>query len=310
MKKKMITVSIGIPAYNEAANIKNMLEALLAQKQKSFVVKDITVISDASSDATDMIVTRMQKQSSVIKLLKKKQRKGKYFRVNQLFHLCKSDVQIILDADLAPVGDEFLEKLVTSLIADKSALMISAHAKLVQPDGFIARILHSNFILFDYMRLSVPNYDNAANFHGAATAYRGSFVRTVTIPEGLLDPHLYIYLCAKKQNGFRYSMDAVVLQNPPTTIHDVKQLMGRSIGKKDTVLEKMFGKEMIEQAHFIPKRAKYIGIMKSFMHQPFYTPLAIFISIYLGRVAHPHNVDKSPIWAINTSTKRPLRYAK
>ncbi len=305
-----ITITVGIPAYNEEQNIEGFLQSLFAQKLHTVVLKEVLVYSDASVDKTNEIVLKLAKIYPKIKLIQGKSNKGKYRRVNELFHRNKSDAIVILDADIALEKNDFLETLVHIFAVDKKALMVSANVKLVQPEGFIAKIIHASFTFGDLIRLSVPGYDVALNFHGAATAYRNSFAKTIHIPEAATDPHLYIYLCAKKDHGFRYCMQANILQYAPSTIADVKQLMQRSIGKTDPVLESIFGKEIIQQVHFVPRKAKFIAIWKSFLLQPLYTPLALMLSFYLGRIAKPEKIDKSPVWKINKSTKKPLAYAK
>ncbi|HSW88591.1 MAG TPA: glycosyltransferase [Candidatus Saccharimonadales bacterium] len=307
---KKITVTVGIPAFNEELNIEAFLLSVIDQNAQKIAFKEIYIYSDASSDKTDEIVERLAKKYSIIKLIKGKTRKGKYFRVNQLFALCKTDVLIILDADIALKKKDFLETLAQALISDEKAAMMAAHVELIRPQGFIAKVLHASFILGDFMRWSLPGYDIAENFHGAATAYKKSFLKTIAIPTNLSDPHLYIYLWAKKSNGFRYCPQAVISQYAPSTIADVKQLMERSIGKRDPELEKIFGEAMIRQVHFIPKSAKIKGVIKCFLWNPIYAPLAIIISFYLGRMVHPDKVNNSPIWEINKSTKKRMSYAK
>ena len=49
---KKLTVSVGIPAYDEEANIKSLLEAILQQRQENFILKSIIVVSDGSTDRT------------------------------------------------------------------------------------------------------------------------------------------------------------------------------------------------------------------------------------------------------------------
>ena len=55
-KHKKLTVTIGIPAYNEEKNIGRLLRALLRQKTNGLSIKKIIVISDASTDKTSQIV--------------------------------------------------------------------------------------------------------------------------------------------------------------------------------------------------------------------------------------------------------------
>lgn len=307
---KKITVTVGIPAYNEEQNIEAFLRSIIAQKLQRVVLKKIFVYSDASSDRTNTIINKLTKTYPIITLIKGTARKGKYFRVNELFHRNTSDILIILDADIALDGNFFIETLATALDADPEALLGVAHNILLPSDGFIARILYAHFSLWDFIRTSSPRIDIAENYYGSATAYRKSFTSSVNIPSSISDPHFFIFLSAKKRNGFRYYMQAKILQYPPSTISDMKKLLNRSIGKRDKTLEKMFGKQLIQESLFIPTRAKIIGVWKCFLWNPLYTPLAILISFYLGRMVHPKNVDNSPLWEINKSTKKPMAYVK
>lgn len=307
--KNKITVTIGIPAFNEEQNIELFLHSLVKQKLNSIILQKIFVNSDASTDKTNEIVKKVAKEYNNISLIENKTRKGKYFRVNELFQKNKSEVIIIVDADIAIVGNDFIETLTKALVSDPQAKMMVAHNILIRPKGFIAKVLHTHFVLNDFIRLSASDFQNAENFYGSATAYREDFARSLHIPTNLLDPHLYIYLSAKKLDGFRYCRKAEVLQYAPATIKDLKQLLNRTIGKRDKMLEKLFGENKITQSHYVSTRQKIIGTLKCFLWRPFYTPFAILLSIYLGRFARIKKVNTSPIWEINTSTKKAISYA-
>lgn len=307
---KKTTITIGIPAFNEEQNIEAILRSILAQKVNTVIIENIYVYSDASTDKTNEIVNKIRRKYSSITLIVGKTRKGKYFRVNELFKMNKSDILVIFDADIAIVGNKFIETITKALVSDEDALLVAAHNIFIYPTDFIARVLYAHFILWDYIQLSVPTGDIAPLYSGTATAYRKEFASSVIIPENVIDPHFYIYLAAKKRNGFRYCRDADILQYLPATIADMKKLMNRSIGKKDEALEKIFGEKLIQDSLVIPTRSKIIGILKCFLAYPLYTPFAILVSFYLGRISRPGKVDKTPIWEINQSTKKPIIYAK
>lgn len=308
MKKTSIT--IGIPAYNEEQNIQNLIESIFKQDLKNVSLERILVNSDASTDKTNKIVTNLAQKYREVQLLKNKNRKGKYFRVNELFQKNKSDIIIILDADIALVGDKLIENLTNALLADKKAVMMVAHNVLIRPQGFVAKVLHTHFMLWDFIRLNEKNLDTPDNFYGSATAYDGNFARSLHIPDNLLDPHFYIYLSARKIHGFRYNRKTEVLQYAPATINDLKKLLKRTIGKRDKKLEKIFGKEAVIKSHGPSTSAKFIGTLRCFLWQPFYTPLAVLLGIYIGKFMHCEETNKSPIWDINTSTKKAIPYAK
>ena len=77
MKK---SVSIGIPAYNEEENIKILLSSVLAQKQDNFIIKEIVVVSDGSTDETGNRVLEIR--NKIIKLFKNNQRIGQVLTQN------------------------------------------------------------------------------------------------------------------------------------------------------------------------------------------------------------------------------------
>lgn len=95
-----MSVSIGIPAYNEESNIKYLLESILKQKPLSYYLKEIIVLSDGSTDKTEYIVKKMIHQYPVIKLINDGKRLGHTGRLNQLYKLNTSDILIQVDADV------------------------------------------------------------------------------------------------------------------------------------------------------------------------------------------------------------------
>ena len=68
------TLTIGIAAYNEEANIDALLDSLLAQKT-TIPINEILVVSDASTDKTDEIVLSY-KHRGPIRLIRLPERSG------------------------------------------------------------------------------------------------------------------------------------------------------------------------------------------------------------------------------------------
>lgn len=102
---KRKTVTIGIPAYDEEANIKNLLKSLLVQKGQNFILERIIVISDGSSDNT--IAEAGKVKNNLIELINHKKNLGKIRIQNEILKKSKSDILIILDADVIPSGKNF-----------------------------------------------------------------------------------------------------------------------------------------------------------------------------------------------------------
>lgn len=302
MSKKLPTLSVAIPSFNEEGNIKNLLISLIKQKSSNFIFKDVTVTLDGSTDNTEKLVKEIMKKYDLVKLIKNKDRRGKYFRLNQIFKKCKSDILVILDADIKIEDTHFLEKLASTIIKNPKAVLVPAHQVLIRPNSFIANIIYTELNLWNHVRWSIKGYNNQSNYFGSATAYRGSFVRKLQIPGGLSDPHLYIFLSADKINGFKYCPEAIMLEKSIATFSDFNKLLHRSIGKRDQKLEEMFG-DRVRITREIKFGNKFTGLIKSFIYEPFFTPLALLLVLYT-KFSPLMNVDKTPIWEIVKSTKR------
>ncbi|MDY6916184.1 MAG: glycosyltransferase [Candidatus Cloacimonadota bacterium] len=106
-----LNCSIGVIVYNEAANISNLLQALLAQKLKTTQIKEIIVVSSASSDGTDQIVQEFRKKDERIKLISENQRHGKSAAINKFIAAASSDILIIVSGDTIP-AENTVEKMV------------------------------------------------------------------------------------------------------------------------------------------------------------------------------------------------------
>jgi glycosyltransferase involved in cell wall biosynthesis len=308
MKKTTITVSL--PAFNVEQNIEELLLAILNQKLSKFELKEIIVYSDASTDKTDEKVKAMTKVSSKIKLVTGKTRKGKYYRMNELFAMCKTDILIIMDADVAMVGNSFINKLANGLVSDKNALAVSARNIFVRPEGFVARILHRHYTIWDNILLSLLSSDSPSQFSGTATAFRGVYARQLSIPTSVQNPHLYLYLAARSKNGFRYCMDAQIRQYVPSNMHEVKTVLVRKIMQPDKKLDNLFGENTIRSLQVIPKKIKLQAVIKSFFEDPFYTPLAICMTLYIGRISRHLGKNTTQLWEINNTTKKKITYEK
>ena len=221
---KLPTVTIGIPAYNEDKNIGSLLAALKNQKISKVNLEKVMVYTDGSKDQTPQIVDAKAKDWNKIQHLKGEAQKGKFARLNEMYQINNSDVLILLDADVGIADDWFIEKFALNIINDDKAMLVAAHELPILPKDFIGRVIASTYTMWDQVRWSVPNYDNVHNLYQRGVAYRGSFAKTLYIPDGATEERLYLYLSAKKHNGFRYALNSVLRYLPASTLEDYKKL--------------------------------------------------------------------------------------
>ena len=88
-----LRIDIVIPAYNEEDFVGDVLRDVTAAKQSDwFRIENIYVISDASTDRTDVIVQQACKEDKRVKLVRKAERKGKQASINLAFSITNAIV--------------------------------------------------------------------------------------------------------------------------------------------------------------------------------------------------------------------------
>ncbi len=300
-----LTVTVGIPAYNEGLNIANILSSVIAQKGKSFTLEKIIVMIDSCTDDTEKKARAFAEKNKIIRVISDNQRKGKVKRLNQLYKINRSDILIQFDADIVLASQYVIQKMVKTFIEEKNTVMVSAHEVPLRPDTFIGKIIYAGYEFWDRTRLSVKNYDHIQNHYGAATALRKSFVKKVQYPKDITDDRGYLYLLAKKYGQFRYNINAVIFYRPVSTLHDFLKLHDRSFSKNQAALVKYFSPEVYSLYH-IPLKNKLEAIAATFFKNPLYTTLALALNIYTRLVPRHDKFYLHGMWEISNSTKKAI----
>jgi cellulose synthase/poly-beta-1,6-N-acetylglucosamine synthase-like glycosyltransferase len=105
------TITITVPVFNEAAVIANTLEAILAVDYPADR-RQIVVISDASTDATDDIVRRFASRG--VELVRMAERRGKTAAENALRNSLRGEIIINTDASVR-IHRDAVRRLVAAL---------------------------------------------------------------------------------------------------------------------------------------------------------------------------------------------------
>lgn len=145
MKKKP-TVTIGIPAYNEEANIKRLLSAIVAQRETDFVIKKIVVISDKSNDNT---VTEVKKiNDKRIQLIENRRRLGQIYCQNKIFSLADTNVVVLFEADTYPATNYYLHELLKPLFGDSTLGLVQGVPQPVLAKTLTEKVLRTQVRIY------------------------------------------------------------------------------------------------------------------------------------------------------------------
>ena len=124
--------TIGIMAYNEAANIGRLLEGLITQETNTVEISRIIVVASGCTDDTEAIVREKISQDQRIRLLIQSKREGKASAVNLFMeHARSAEIIVLASADLLPVP-RAIEALVFPFI-DPAVGMVGGHPVPTNP---------------------------------------------------------------------------------------------------------------------------------------------------------------------------------
>src|SRR5947207_2538393 len=122
---KKTSVSFGIPAYNEEKNIAFLIKDVLSQKNNNWILKEIIVVDDASSDRTIAKVKSFAK--APVKIIVHKKRSGKTAAFKDMIEAFKGDILIQFDADERLGGKTVVEKVVRGFQQFPNAMLVSGN---------------------------------------------------------------------------------------------------------------------------------------------------------------------------------------
>src|SRR3989344_2736851 len=147
MKKRKPSVTIGISAFNEEANIQNLLLSLLSQNQHRFHLQEIIVVSDGSTDRT--VVRAQQLQDVRIRVVEGDERKGQAQRQNEIVKRMpkSSNYLLLLEADTLPKDTNYIDHLVRVIPKDGDFGFVVGNAVPQEASSWFEEIMNVGFEL-------------------------------------------------------------------------------------------------------------------------------------------------------------------
>lgn len=305
-KNKKLSVTIGIPAYNEEANIRLLLERLLQQKLSPQVkLQEVIVISDGSTDRTVEIVRSFK--NPLIKIIESKGRVGQNIRQNQLISAYRGDILIIIEADTVPYDLNTINSLVVPFIGNKSKKLgmvvgraVSLPAKnLIEKIESHAEKIKSN--LFSEWR----NGDNLYSTGGhAMKALSRNFAFELTFPtDAPEDSYTYFRL---KQLGLQMIVqpNAKAYVKRASNLKDYIRRNKKFVGGKET-LKKYFPEALVNREFTPPINLFIKHLHLEFFNSPMLTVLYL-MQFLLVRFVNFRAKELNPLYEPAKSTKKLL----
>lgn len=283
MQHSPLTISIGIPAYNEARNIRELLIALLEQKHECFTLEEIIVICDGCDDETATLARSVN--HPVIKVIENTKRLGQQIRQNDIVKSYHGDILVLLEADTLPAENDTIEKLVLPFLSKNMSVpvnMVVGSSLSIEPMSFFESVLYFGSKLkqgiFAEWKSGLNIYEcNGQSGRVLSRIFTDQLCWPADAPE---DAYLYMRL---RQCGLvleRVPEASFYSRNATTFSDRKKQVEKYLLGKK--ALEKYFDESTLAREYDIPKLLVAKHIVLAFLHMPFWTG-AYLIELLLNR---------------------------
>lgn len=299
MSKTQITICI--PAYNEAANIKNVLTDLLAQQSELTMVKTIYVVCDECTDDTVLIVKKIN--SKKIKIIEHAKRQGKAFSINEVSRLSQTPILFVIDADVRIPDKFFLDKMARPII-ENNVDLTSADIEQLKPEGFFEQVL---LVSEDIKRSVFNHYKNGNNFytcHGLARAFSKRLYKQLNVKFSAgEDLYSYVYCLTK---GFKYLFvsHAFITYRLPTNYSDHEKQSIRFVQAIEKI-NKEFGISNVRELTKTPWLNVIYWTFVYLLRHPILVIVNVIIYIFsLVRSRFINHTQNA--WAFVTSSKKAI----
>ena len=274
------SLSIIITAYNEEASIQACLESLVAQTQNSFMLCEIIVISDGSTDQTVSVAKNVN--NNLIRVIKHNENKGMQERLNEGFREAQGDYLFKIDADLTLFKKTSLEEIMNSALQSQvdGIIMFREYEK---PQNVIQRYL----FFWDAFRKSVLSHLPESFLIDRVT---GSYLlsreiyQKISIPNNVIEEDRYTLLHVLSQDKKATHLDSPLVCGNylKSWEHIVRQ---RARYSTSTITPKHFSKDFLKiHQPPIPKWAIFTALFRHLLAKPQDT-LYLFIRIWVNRRA-------------------------
>lgn len=294
--KKLTTVSIGIPAYNEGSNIQKLLKTLLAQKETGIKIKEIIVMSDGSNDDTREKVTAVKDKR--IRFYDDGKRLGKSARLNNIFKIFTGDVLVLMDADIMITQRTLIAKTIKNAQLNKTGI-VGVNALPLPAQTYFEKVLEAGVHVMKDISKQWHNGNNYLSFKGAFLALDGKLAKTITMPASIVNNDAYLYFSAV-QSGYSpaYLEDSRVYYRSPMTLSDHLKQSSRYQSSEGELMNHF---TLDWDYHYkIPHAVMISSMVKSLFKRP--GTMLPYLSVYFyTKVNKQMNINST--WSIASSTK-------
>lgn len=307
-KQKKTTMTIGIPAHNEEANIENMINSVLKQSGKSFLLEKVLVVLDGCTDNTLRIARSLAKKDRRIKVLHDGRRTGKATRLNQIYKLNKSQLIGTFDADIVLERDCELEIMVQEFLKNKKVNVVAGRQIPTPSNTWMGKFSNASFRMLQLASMKWRGGNNIHSLQGSSSILTAKFANSIQYPADTGSDQGYLYISAIKngKSGFTFAKNTKIIFRAPNTFEDWRKLSARTITYDRKDIAKNFGKPALLQ-YKMPKKYIFTAILSVLLQDPISAIGAILMNVYIRIFHYSFKEKKTHTWEITKSSKASIK---
>lgn len=290
-----MSISIGIPVYNEESNITLLLDDI--GDQTIFEnVDSIYVYDDFSTDRTADILKRYIKKNNYVSkkviLISGTDNQGKGFGLNQIFFRSNADILITIDSDIRFYNSETLYEL-SQGYNDTKLGATSGRGFQNYGSGIYRNLSAFSTKLISNLGVYKPYY----LAWGGLMSFSKAVYKQITIPNNMhrIDGYLYLKVI-ELGYVFSYKSNSLALDNKDfkaMTFKNYAKIHNRSNTYSD-IFKKQFMSAFLKNETHIGLNIKIKSFLKTFLHKPIsgsqYVLMKFAVILYLKTYKQNVNV--------------------
>lgn len=202
-------VSIGIPVYNEAENIEELAESILAQKNINF--REVIFIVSGCTDNSAALIKGFIEKDARFKLIEERSRNGKAAAVNLFLKKARSDICILLSSDII-LDENCLSTLIEPFKEQRIGMTGACTVPICDSNGFVFLL---NRVLWGVNRQFNKKYPKL----GEAIAFR-NIINKIPCNTAVDEASIEAFFTARHYKLY-YAKKALIYNKCPITIKDL-----------------------------------------------------------------------------------------
>lgn len=220
----MITVSVGIPSYNEELNIKTVLGNLIRSNLDSIDIVEIIISDDSTDDTPNIVEQFMQDHSNKIIFLHDDKRRGAANAWNNIMQHATGEIIVLYDADVIPDANCTVE-LVHKI--NNNVGICASNARPVRDRGIPAK---GTMFVSEWLESVRKKQLSEYTVMGRGLSIRSDIAKKISIPEGLIAIDLYLQNKVLEMGyDVVFNPNAVVIFKPTRTFVDFISQVVRAV---------------------------------------------------------------------------------